>query len=156
VRIGVDLDDVVAECAVPYLRAFAERYPLELPEEDLGLQTLAAIEEVSGEDGVTALRLRNVENGERSSFPADALFIAIGHDPNTGIFAGQIELDSAGYIRTADGVSTNVEGVFVGGDVFDIRYKQAITAAGSGCKAAMEAEKYLEALESAHAPAVPA
>jgi len=112
------------------------------------------VDEVIGENGVSALKLRNVENGETSVFAADALFIAIGHDPNTAIFLGQIDLDDAGYIRSPDGVSTNVEGVFVGGDVFDIRYKQAITAAGSGCKAAMEAEKYLEALESAHAQSV--
>ncbi|MFN2460077.1 MAG: thioredoxin-disulfide reductase [Candidatus Velthaea sp.] len=114
------------------------------------------VDAVVGDENVTALTLRNTLNGETTVFPADALFIAIGHDPNTGIFAGQIELDAAGYIRTADGVSTNVEGVFVGGDVFDIRYKQAITAAGSGCKAAMETEKYLEALDAAHSEAVPA
>jgi thioredoxin reductase (NADPH) len=81
------------------------------------------------------------------------MFIAIGHDPNTAIFAGQIALDTQGYIRTPDGVSTNIAGVFVGGDVHDIRYKQAITAAGSGCKAALEAEKYLEATETALAHA---
>jgi len=114
------------------------------------------VEEVKGDDFVTALELQNVVSGERSTFRADALFIAIGHDPNTEIFKGQIELDDAGYIRTADGVSTNIAGVFVGGDVFDIRYKQAITAAGSGCKAALEAEKYLEALEAAHTERVPA
>ncbi|GAC1582672.1 MAG: thioredoxin-disulfide reductase [Candidatus Velthaea sp.] len=113
------------------------------------------VEEVVGEDFVTALKLHDLETGARTTFDADALFIAIGHDPNTGIFKGQIDLDEAGYIATPDGVSTNVEGVFVGGDVFDIRYKQAITAAGSGCKAALEAEKYLESLEAAHAIAVP-
>jgi thioredoxin reductase (NADPH) len=117
---------------------------------------------VSGEDRVTALTLRNLETNETSMFPTDALFIAIGHDPNTQIFAGQIELDEQGYIHSSDGVSTNVPGVFVAGDVYDIRYKQAITAAGSGCKAALEAEKYLEAHEAAHlaqtgpAEAVPA
>ena len=113
------------------------------------------VDEVLGETGVTALKLRNVETDETSTLAADAMFIAIGHDPNTAIFLGQIDLDDAGYIRSGDGVSTNVQGVFVGGDVFDIRYKQAITAAGSGCKAAMEAEKYLETIESAHASAVP-
>ena len=104
------------------------------------------VETVIGEHIMTGLTLRNVETDETSTFDADALFIAIGHDPNTAIFKDQIALDASGYIRTPDGVSTNVEGVFVGGDVFDIRYKQAITAAGSGCKAALEAEKYLESL----------
>jgi thioredoxin reductase (NADPH) len=107
------------------------------------------VDEVIGEDNVTALLLRNVVTGEVSAFPADALFIAIGHDPNTAIFRDQLALDDLGYIVSPDGVSTNVDGVFVAGDVFDIRYKQAITAAGSGCKAALEAEKYLEAHESA-------
>ncbi|HKU69084.1 MAG TPA: FAD-dependent oxidoreductase, partial [Candidatus Baltobacteraceae bacterium] len=86
-------------------------------------------------------------DGSRHDFEADALFIAIGHDPNTAIFRGHLDLDRAGYIVSPDGTSTNVEGVFVAGDVYDIRYKQAITAAGSGCKAAMDAEKYLEALD---------
>lgn len=114
------------------------------------------VEEVVGKDAMTGLRLRNVVTNELSLLDADALFIAIGHDPNTAIFAGQLDLDAQGYIVSADGVSTNIEGVFVGGDVFDVRYKQAITAAGSGCKAALEAEKYLEVLEAAHAGAVPA
>jgi thioredoxin reductase (NADPH) len=84
-------------------------------------------------------------------YEADALFIAIGHTPNTGIFQGQLDLDEAGYIVSPDGAQTNIDGVFVAGDVNDIRYKQAITAAGAGCKAAMEAERYLEAIEFAMA-----
>ena len=83
-----------------------------------------------------------------TEFPVDALFVAIGHDPNTAIFRGQLDLDHEGYIISKDGVHTNVPGVFVAGDVYDIRYKQAMTAAGMGCKAALEAEKYLEALHS--------
>jgi thioredoxin reductase (NADPH) len=114
-----------------------------------------AVEEVIGEDNTTALRLKNLVDGEESTIPADALFIAIGHDPNTGIFAGQLDLDPAGYIVSGDGVRTNVDGVFVAGDVFDIRYKQAITAAGSGCRAAMDVEKYLEERETHHKAAVP-
>jgi thioredoxin reductase (NADPH) len=106
-----------------------------------------AVEEAIGEHALQGLRLRNIVDGSRYDFPADALFIAIGHDPNTAIFSGQLELDKAGYIVSPDGTSTNVEGVFVAGDVNDIRYKQAVTAAGSGCKAAMDAEKYLEALD---------
>jgi thioredoxin reductase (NADPH) len=102
------------------------------------------VTEVVGIDHVQSLTLKNLITGEHSHLATDALFIAIGHDPNTTLFNGQITLDAQGYIRTTDGVSTNIPGVFVGGDVHDIRYKQAITAAGSGCKAALEAEKYLE------------
>ena len=105
------------------------------------------VESAIGEHKLEALELRNIVDGSRFEFSADALFIAIGHDPNTAIFLGQLDLDKAGYIESPDGVSTNVEGVFVAGDVYDIRYKQAVTAAGLGCRAAMDAEKYLEALE---------
>jgi thioredoxin reductase (NADPH) len=105
------------------------------------------VEEAIGAEHLKALKLHNVVDGSRYEFAADALFIAIGHDPNTAIFKGQLDLDKAGYIQSPDGVSTNVEGVFVAGDVYDIRYKQAVTAAGLGCRAAMDAEKYLEALE---------
>ncbi len=115
-----------------------------------------AVVEVVGEDNTTALRLKNLVDGEESLLEADALFIAIGHDPNTEIFKGQLELDAAGYIVSEDGVRTNIEGVFVGGDVYDIRYKQAVTAAGMGCKAAIDAEKYIESLEAAeHTAAAP-
>jgi thioredoxin reductase (NADPH) len=113
-----------------------------------------AVEEVIGEDNTTALRLKNLLDGEETTLAADALFIAIGHDPNTAIFRGQLTLDAAGYIASDDGVRTNVEGVFVAGDVYDIRYKQAVTAAGMGCKAAIDAEKYLESLETHHKAAV--
>jgi len=107
----------------------------------------SAVVEALGDEKLRALKVRNVEDGTHSELEADALFIAIGHDPNTAIFKGQLDLDAMGYIASADGVSTNVEGVFVAGDVNDIRYKQAITAAGAGCRAAMDAEKYLEAME---------
>ena len=105
------------------------------------------VEEAIGDAHLKALRLHNLVDGSRYDFEADALFIAIGHTPNTDIFKGQLDLDEAGYIVSPDGVTTNVEGVFVAGDVNDIRYKQAVTAAGAGCRAAMDAEKYLEALE---------
>ncbi len=117
-----------------------------------------AVVAAKGEFRLDGLVLENLLTGERTDFAADALFIAIGHDPNTGIFADQLELDAARYIVSPDGVHTNIPGVFVAGDVFDIRYKQAITAAGSGCKASLEAEKYLEELDAeraagaAHAP----
>ena len=119
----------------------------------IGVIWNTVVEEVLGDDATSALRLRNLVTGEESTLAADALFIAIGHDPNTAIFKGQLALDDAGYIVSDDGVRTNVEGVFVAGDVFDIRYKQAVTAAGSGCKAAIDVEKYLETLEAAHEPA---
>jgi thioredoxin reductase (NADPH) len=105
------------------------------------------VEEVLGTTHVTGLRVHDLKSGRRYTLAADALFIAIGHDPNTQIFKGQLELDRAGYLVSPDGTSTNVEGVFVAGDVYDIRYKQAVTAAGLGCRAAMDAERYLEALE---------
>jgi thioredoxin reductase (NADPH) len=107
--------------------------------------------EAKGEYHLQGLVLENVVTGERSDFAADALFIAIGHDPNTAIFAGQLDLDEQHYIVSSDGVHTNVPGIFVGGDVYDIRYKQAITAAGMGCKASLEAEKYLEELDAERA-----
>ena len=86
-------------------------------------------------------------DGKTYEVQADALFVAIGHTPNTEVFAGQLDLDERGYIASPDGSLTNVEGVFVAGDVNDHRYRQAVTAAGAGCRAAMDAEKYLEALE---------
>jgi thioredoxin reductase (NADPH) len=112
------------------------------------------VTEVLGAEKTEGLGLRNIETGATSTIAADALFIAIGHDPNTGLFKGQIDLDPMGYIVSADGVTTNIPGVFVAGDVFDVRYKQAITAAGSGCKAALEVEKYLEAHEAKHTTAL--
>jgi thioredoxin reductase (NADPH) len=116
----------------------------------------AAVEEVIGEDATRALRLKNLVGGGEQILEADALFIAIGHDPNTEIFRGQLDLDAAGYIVSPDGVRTNIDGVFVAGDVYDIRYKQAVTAAGMGCKAAIDVEKYLEARETHHKAAVSA
>lgn len=109
----------------------------------------SVVEEVLGEHKVEGLRLRNVADGTERTFGTDAMFVAIGHTPNTAVFAGQLDLDELGYIATPDGTATNVDGVFVAGDVSDHRYRQAITAAGAGCRAAMDAEKYLEALEFA-------
>lgn len=105
------------------------------------------VEAVLGDERVTGLRLRNLLDESLFDFDCDALFIAIGHTPNTAVFRDQIALDEAGYVLSPDGTATNVEGVFVAGDVADRRYRQAITAAGSGCMAAMDAERYLEALE---------
>ena len=106
------------------------------------------VEEVAGGDGaVTGLKVRNVKTDEVSDFRTDGLFIAIGHDPNTQLFKGQLDLDDNGYIIVGHPkTQTSVSGVFACGDVVDHIYRQAITAAGTGCAAAIDAEKYLEAL----------
>ena len=93
---------------------------------------------------VTALKLRNLKSGKVWDFPTHAMFLGIGHEPNAKMFAGQLDMDQDGYLKTRDFVFTNVAGVFACGDVQDRRYRQAITAAGSGCAAAMEVEKFLE------------
>ena len=93
---------------------------------------------------VTGLKLRNVKTGKVWDFPTSALFLGIGHIPNTKIFVGQLEADAEGYLKTTKYVFTKVHGVFACGDVQDRRYRQAITAAGTGCMAALEAERFLE------------
>jgi thioredoxin reductase (NADPH) len=101
---------------------------------------------------VTGLRLRHVRTGEEYELPVDGLFVAIGHDPATGLFKGKLEMDREGYIVTgARSTATSVEGVYAAGDVQDKIYRQAVTAAGTGCMAALEAEKYIAALEAAEA-----
>ena len=117
--------------------------------EKIGFIWNTVVEEVLGDEYMTGLLLRDVVDGTTTEYPCDALFIAVGHTPNTAIFQGQLDLDETGYIVSPNGSETNVEGVFVAGDVNDLRYKQAITAAGSGCKAAMDAERHLEAMEYA-------
>ena len=97
-----------------------------------------------GKKEVTALRLRNLKSGESWEFPTSAMFLGIGHIPNARIFEGQLETDADGYLVTQKNVFTRVPGVFACGDVQDRRYRQAVTAAGSGCMAALEVEKYLE------------
>ena len=94
---------------------------------------------------VTGVRLRNVNSNKESVMPCDGVFIGIGHSPNTELFRGQLEMDDIGYIVTHDGPKTSVAGVFAAGDVQDRVYRQAVTAAGSGCMAAIDAEKFLEA-----------
>lgn len=94
---------------------------------------------------VTGMKIKNVASGEETLKPVHGVFIGIGHSPNTALFAGKLDMDAAGYIKTRDGAKTSVPGVFAAGDVQDYCYRQAITAAGSGCMAAMDAENFLEA-----------
>lgn len=102
------------------------------------------IEDILGSEVVTGARLKNVVTGKLSELPCAGVFVAIGHRPNTSLFAGQIDMDEKGYIRTHNSTATNVPGVFAAGDVQDSRYRQAVTAAGSGCMAAIDAERFLE------------
>ncbi len=101
-----------------------------------------------GKNEVTAVRIRSADSGEEEIRKTDGVFIAIGHEPNTGIFEGQLELNK-GYIVVRDGSKTSVEGVFAAGDVHDLVYRQAVTAAGCGCRAAIDAERWLESREHA-------
>lgn len=105
-----------------------------------------AVEDVLGDVDVTALKLKNLKTQKESTLPVTGLFVAIGHSPNTKIFKGQIEMDANGYIITKNGTKTNIPGVFACGDVQDHVYRQAITAAGSGCMAAIDCERFLESL----------
>ncbi|TDQ84001.1 thioredoxin reductase (NADPH) [Dongia mobilis] len=111
----------------------------------------SVVEEVVGTDdpiGVSAVKVKNVKNGEVTSIPADGLFVAIGHSPATELFKGKLPLDAEGYLLTKpDSTATDVPGVFAAGDVKDKVYRQAVTAAGMGCMAALEAERFLAAHE---------
>ena len=104
----------------------------------------SVVEEILGTDKVQGVKIKNTKTGENSMIQCDGVFVAIGFEPNTKVFQGSIELDEKGYVISSLGTSTSVKGVFVAGDVQDHRYRQAVTAAGEGCKAAIDALAYLE------------
>ncbi len=105
----------------------------------------SVVNEIIGDGKVSGVAITNVVTGEPDTLDASGVFVAIGHVPNTAVFAGELDMDENGYIKTTDGTRTNVDGVFACGDVQDHIYRQAITSAGSGCMAAIDAERWLEA-----------
>lgn len=121
---------------------------------NMSIEWSYVVDEVLGNDhGVTGVRIKNVKDDNTKELDVDGVFIAIGHDPNTKIFKNQLDMDVTGYLKVKSGIdgdatATNIPGVFAAGDVADKIYRQAVTAAGTGCMAALDAEKYLDSLES--------
>jgi thioredoxin reductase (NADPH) len=113
------------------------------------MRPFAVIDDIVGQDKVEGAVLRDVRSDARETLPVDGVFVAIGHQPNTGIFQGVLAMDAAGYLLTTEHTMTNIPGVFAAGDVVDHRYRQAVTAAGDGCRAAIDVERWLE--DQAHA-----
>ncbi|WP_119070270.1 thioredoxin-disulfide reductase [Rubrobacter indicoceani] len=112
--------------------------------EKINILTNTTVEDILGEDAVTGARLKNARTGDESDLPVDGFFTAIGHEPATALFRGKVETDDEGYIIQKDHTMTSVPGVFAAGDVSDRRYRQAITAAADGCRAAIDAERWLD------------
>ncbi len=104
----------------------------------------STVEDILGEDSVEGVKVKNVKTGEETEIAVEGFFAAIGHEPATKIFEGQVEMDDAGYVLQKEHTMTSVAGVFAAGDFSDIRYRQAITAAGDGCRSAIDAERWLE------------
>jgi len=132
---------------IQILDSFTASYPMQqriLNNPNITKIYNSTISEIKGDGNhITEITITNQKTGEKTNMPVNGLFIAIGLKPNTQAFEGQVELDDYGYIVLSDGTKTSAPGIFAAGDVFDYRYKQAITAAGSGCKAALDVEKYL-------------
>jgi thioredoxin reductase (NADPH) len=125
--------------------------------EKITFLTDTTVEEILGETTVEGVRIKNAKTGEEKTLPVDGFFAAIGHTPATGLFVGQLEMDGSGYVLQKEHTMTSVPGVFAAGDVSDTRYRQAITAAADGCRAAIDAERWLEEqgeAEHAEDPAV--
>jgi len=118
-----------------------------LSNEKIFVEWNTVVEEILGKDSVSGVALRNVKTNEEKRIACDGIFITIGHMPNTELFRNQVELDERSYIVIKNNTETSISGIFAAGDVCDYRYKQAITAAGSGCRAAIDAEKFLELLK---------
>jgi len=112
--------------------------------EKITFLTDTTVEEILGETTVEGVRIKNAKTGEEKTLPVDGFFAAIGHTPATGLFVGQLEMDGSGYVLQKEHTMTSVPGVFAAGDVSDTRYRQAITAAADGCRAAIDAERWLE------------
>ena len=112
--------------------------------EKIKFVTDTAVSDVIGDESVEGLKLEDLKTGEESELPVDGFFVAIGHEPATAIFKGQVEMDGSGYVPQKEHTMTSVPGVFAAGDVSDKRYRQAVTAAGDGCRAAIDAERWLE------------
>ena len=132
------------------MEARAEAHPL------IEIHRNVAIDEVLGDDSITGLRLRDTRTDARSELPVEGLFVAIGYRPNTGPFEGWLDRDEAGYLAVHAETHSRIEGVFIAGDVHDHRYRQAVTAAGDGCRAAIDAERWLLEHEPAEAAAATA
>ena len=116
--------------------------------ENIDVRYFSEIDEVLGEQVVEGIHIRNNQTQETEEIPITGLFIALGHQPNTAIFKGQLDMDDAGYLLTeGKSTKTNLPGVFASGDVQDKEYRQAVTAAGTGCMAALDAERYLQSLD---------